>query len=812
MKKSTLFFFTLCSISSFLLVKDPFIELAEKFRLYSFNSYEEKVYLHLDRSYYSSGETIWFKATLSNGITLQPDTLSVPLYVELVDTRKGITLVKHIIKLESGFGNGHLIVPDSIKAGSYQIRAYTKWMRNFGEEHFFLKNILIINPSEGALASLTEKNHIDFQFFPEGGNLIHGLPSRLAFKAVDESGKGIDIEGVILKKSGDTLVNFSSRHFGMGFCMFTPDISEQYEVNVYHKNVLFKKLLVPAIQKSGYTILVDNLSNQKNIKVYINKSKDLAAEKVGVIAQARGEIYYAGQVMMSQDNILLTIPKEQLPQGTAQITLFNEKGEPQTERLVYMHLNKLAETKITTNKPFFAPKEKVTMEILATNSDGKPLEGEFSLSVVDAFQIENQANEGTIISYLTLSSEVNGRIEQPGYYFDKTNTSAPIQLDILMLTQGWRRFKWESVVNNVEVKTPFLFERGLGISGEVRTFSGKKTEKPFDLSLVINDDANEGGFMMGATDEKGRFEFIGLNYSENAEIVIQIMTDKNKKNTSFLIDSLGSPKIFESKIPYSPAITKTDEFEKYLIRAKDTQKLRKNQLALEQSLNEIVIKGKKTDIVRNAKVLYRKEQATTLSIADDTRFQGYMDIFQVIKGGIPGVTISGSPTNPSVVIRGISSISLSSEPLYLIDGAPVDKTQMLNMMVTEVDEIDVLKGPSVASLYGDKARNGVISVLTKAGSGKYDSLNDVDGLKVIKKLGYQKTKEFYHPKYEDANQSSQPDYRTTVYWNPSIKTDKDGKAFVTFYTTDASTLLQIQLEGLSYEGVPAVGKTQFEVR
>ncbi|CAN1537401.1 TonB-dependent receptor, plug domain containing protein [Spirosomataceae bacterium] len=811
MKKSNFFLFTIFSLPIFLLLNDPFSDLAEKFRLYSFNSYEEKVYLHLDRSFYSSGETIWFKANLANGITLQPDTISVPLYVELVDTRKSLIVVRNIIKLTSGFGSGHLVVPDSINAGNYQVRAYTKWMRNFGEDAFFQKNIRIVDSNEPSRVVEDDKV-FDFQFFPEGGHLVNGLASRLAFKATDIHGKGIDIEGVILKKSGDTLVNFSTRHFGMGFCMFTPDMAEEYEVNVYHKNVLFKKVQLPSIQKSGYTILVDNLSNSKNVKVYITKPNDLPAEKVGVMAQTRGEIYYAGQVMMSQNTILLNIPKDKLPQGTAQITLFNEKGDPQCERLVYMHLNQMATAAVKSNKAFYGQREKVTLEIQANSFDGKPLEGDFSLAVTDAFQIKNQVNEGTILSHLTLSSDVNGVVEQPGHYFDKSNTNAPIQLDILMLTQGWRRFKWESVVKKEEIKTPYLFEKGLGISGEVRTYSGKKLEKPFDLSLVINDDASEGGFMMGATDDKGRFEFIGLDYSDNAEILIQLMTEKSKKNTSFLIDSLVPPKIKESKIPYIFELPQTQEFENYLKRVEETQKLYKKRLALEQSLNEVVIKGKKIDVVRNSKVLYRKEDASTLSVSEDTRFQGYSDIFQVIRGRIPGVTISGDPTNPSVVIRGVSSISLSSDPLYLIDGQPVDKSQMLNMLVTEVDEIDVLKGPAVASLYGDKARNGVISVLTRAGSGKYGQEVEAEGVKVVRKTGYQKAREFYQPNYDQDKLGGAPDYRTTVYWNPSIKTNKDGKASVTFYTTDASTLLKVQLEGLSYEGEPTVGKVQFEVR
>jgi outer membrane receptor for ferrienterochelin and colicin len=213
------------------------------------------------------------------------------------------------------------------------------------------------------------------------------------------------------------------------------------------------------------------------------------------------------------------------------------------------------------------------------------------------------------------------------------------------------------------------------------------------------------------------------------------MTEKSKKNTSFLIDSLVPPKIKESKIPYIFELPQTQEFENYLKRVEETQKLYKKRLVLEQSLNEVVIKGKKIDVVRNSKVLYRKEDASTLSVSEDTRFQGYSDIFQVIRGRIPGVTISGDPTNPSVVIRGVSSISLSSDPLYLIDGQPVDKSQMLNMLVTEVDEIDVLKGPAVSSLYGDKARNGVISVLTRAGSGKYGQEVEAEGVKVVRKTG-----------------------------------------------------------------------------
>lgn len=328
--------------------------------------------------------------------------------MDLIDVTRGKLLSQKILKLEKGFAHGNFDLPDSLYPDTYQVRAYTKWMRNFSPDIFFSKNIRILEFYEKNEARNIPAG-IDFQFFPEGGNLIHNVPSKLAFKAVDAAANGIECEGVILNTKGDTVSTLSTSYLGMGFCSFTPDVNQTYSAKITHKNVLVKELGLSKILDKGYNMMVDNLSNTKNIKIYIQKSAELSAEKLGVIVQVRGEIYYAGQVNTSQKMTLLSIPKAEIPAGTAQITIFSEKGMPICERLVYMHLNQQANIEVKTNKPFYAPRNRINLDIVATNADGKPFEGELSMAVTDAFQVKHNLDDEHILSYFMLSSDVSGK-------------------------------------------------------------------------------------------------------------------------------------------------------------------------------------------------------------------------------------------------------------------------------------------------------------------------------------------------------------------------------------------------------------------
>ncbi|HYX09989.1 MAG TPA: TonB-dependent receptor plug domain-containing protein, partial [Bacteroidales bacterium] len=180
---------------------------------------------------------------------------------------------------------------------------------------------------------------------------------------------------------------------------------------------------------------------------------------------------------------------------------------------------------------------------------------------------------------------------------------------------------------------------------------------------------------------------------------------------------------------------------------------------------------------------------------------GYSNLLQVIQGRIPGVVVTGN----SIVIRGINSFYLSSDPLILIDGVPSNMGAFRTISPEDVERIEVLKGAS-ASIYGSRGANGVIAVYTKRGQFMKKGVLDFE------MLGYYKPREFYVPKYNNSTPSgTNPDMRPTVYWNPEILTDSEGKATFSFFTSDARNKFNVIVQGTSENGLVGTTETEYQV-
>jgi TonB-dependent SusC/RagA subfamily outer membrane receptor len=764
---------------------------------------QEKAYLHLDKPYYSAGESLWFKAYLTEGMTNFPDTISVPLYVELIDNQAGKLIDQRIIKLEGGFGYGDFQLADSLRAGFYRLRAYTSWMRNFDEELMFTKDFKVYRAGEEPPVKLNAQD-IDFQFFPEGGYLVEGIESRLAFKAADATGKGIPISGYLLSTEGDTVMNFQSEHLGMGFFRFKPEAGKSYYADIKYQNIYNKRFEIPEVKKQGYTLAVDNTSNKTLVRVFITNNTTNPNAQMLLIGQSRGVALYAGKAQTGKKMSFISIPKDKFPAGVVQFTLFDESLKPQCERVVFMEPTKQLNISIKPDKDSYKTREKTNLDIEVKDNEGKPVEGNFSLVVSDSKQIKEVPNDETILTYLLLSSDVKGKIEQPNYYFDKSNKNAGYYLDILMLAQGWRRFKWEDVIKETLPKTNYVLENGLTVTGEAVRQNGKAFEKPVNLSLMIKPTNQDIPplFGMGEAGKDGTFAFYGLDFRDSCKILVQAVAGQNNRNTKITIDNEIHPKIKIVKIPYGIVEIDEKELADYLKRTRDALELEK-RLKFEKAiaLSEITVKAKREKEEKDSRVIYGAADATVV-VGENT--YGALNVFDLLRGRVAGVQVGGDPFNPTIQIRGISSISLSSEPLFLLDGVPITKESILSINVNDVEKIDVLKGPS-ASMYGSQGSNGVISVLTKRGNSNYDwNKDEAFGIKVAARMGYATSREFFVPKYDqDLPENVRPDYRSTVFWAPMIKTDKEGKAKVSYFNTDAETTMKISIEGLSLSGIPA---------
>lgn len=762
---------------SFTLIKnsgsDPSDDLADRLTEWYGKYPQEKVYLHLDKQIYNVGDDIWFKVYFLNATTHEPSLHSNVLIVELVNSF-GKTSMTRLLKLRDGFAMGDFAVQDTVPAGLYEIRAYTSWMRNFGDDYFFKRQIEILNPEfseqlyrQDKLAnkrlkkkSIKKSEKLDIQFFPEGGDLVNGLESRVAFKAVNELGQGVDIRGEVQDKKGNRITEFQSFNQGMGGFSLKPSTGEEYHAVVSSGEENTVKIPLPESLKSGFVLFVDNL-NSKEIKVKV--SSTINNTRVILIGQTRGQVYFNRSLNLESGSAEIIISTDLFPTGITQLTLFDQSSIPQCERLVFINHNDMLNIGLETEKNIYAPREKIVLKIHAKNVNNHPVDGNFSLSVT-----ENESNNDKgdfysgIISYLLLTSDLKGKIQNPDYYFQKNTIETRTALDYLMMTQGWRRFSWENVIGSVPMEIEYFVEKGLSVEGKVTRELFGIPLKYLPVTLTVLSGYND--VYETRTNDKGRYLFNLPDYEDTLDIEIISTRLSGKKNLVIYIDATELPEreVLFSSYTKEMEITGTNSFRPIPEEEKDP-----NQPHLTG------IHGTPDNV-----------------IYVDEKLASYNNVFDIIKGRVPGVMVTGD----KIQIRGPNSFYLSTEPLYLIDDVPVDASAISSLNPQDVERIEILKGPSTA-IYGSRGANGVVAVYTKRG--RYIK----KGVLESQILGFYRPKEFYSPKYETRFDYMKADDRTTLYWVPVIKLDSLGQAEAVFYSSDMKGTFDVTIQGVSVDGV-----------
>jgi len=762
---------------------DPSDDLANRLAEWYGKYPQEKVYLHLDKQTYNVGENIWFKAYFLDATTHEPSSHSNILIVELINSF-GKTSMTRLLKLNEGYAMGDFKIYDTVPSGLYEIRAYTSWMRNFGDDYFFKRQIEILNSEfssqlyrQDKLAnkrlkkkSIRKSEKLDIQFFPEGGDLVNGLESRVAFKAVNELGQGIDISGEIHNKKGDLITEFKSLYQGMGAFSLKPVDGEKYFAVITTDEEKHNEVPVPEQLKSGFILAVDNL-NSNEITVNIRSTQN--DPRISLIGQTRGKVYYNKSLILKSGSVEVKVPRNIFPTGILQLTLFDQASIPQCERLVFINNNDFLNIGLETDRNNYGSREKISLKIDVKSPDNLPVVGNFSLSVTgNEFNDDRGDFYCGIVSYLVMSSDLKGLVQNPEYYFQKNTSETREALDYLMMTQGWRRFAWENVVGDIPMKINYEVEKGLSVAGKVtREFLGIPL-KYLPVNLTVLSGFND--LYSTRTNDKGRFFFNLPDYEDTINIELTSTRLSGRKNLVIYMDETVLPEkeVMFSSYSKEMVITGTNVFRPVPEEEKDP-----NQSTIQG------IHGTPDNV-----------------IYVDDKLSSYNNVFDIIKGRVPGVTVSGN----SIQIRGPNSFFLSTEPLYLIDDIPVDANAVASLNPQDVERIEILKGPSSA-IYGSRGANGVVAIYTKRG-------------KFIKKgvlesqiLGYYRPREFYSPKYGTRFDQLNTDDRITLFWAPSIITDSNGQAEAVFYSSDKRGIFDITLEGVSPEGKIGKGTTSFEV-
>jgi TonB-dependent SusC/RagA subfamily outer membrane receptor len=768
----------------------------------------EKVYLHLDKPYYAAGDDIWFKAYVTNGSYHEPSALSGILNVELVDARGAVNQTIKL-QLSKGTAAGDFALPDTLQAGNYRLRAYTNYMRNAGSEYFFDEAISIINSISTAVSKTTGNSmpgdiaaagqvnsKASLQFFPEGGSLIVGVRSVIAFKAVGVNGLGADVSGVVTNNRGQQITTFKSTHLGMGAFSFVPMPGNTYTANVTYANGNQSVINLPQAADTGYALNITD-ADGGNLQVKITTASATLQQNpnrlVSLVAQSAGRVYYAGKSKPGSREFTAIIPKSKFPAGIAQFTLFSDSGEPLNERVVFIRHPDQLKLNLTADRSASSPQQKMKINLNALNGD-KPAAGSFSVAVINESKVPVDGDsENNIFAGLLLTSDLRGYIEKPAYYFNNASDKTRADLDVLMLTQGYRRFEWKEIMQDKFAPVVFQPETALKVSGAITTPGGK----PVPNAKVQLIDIDNATYQIDTlTDAKGRFAFTGLAFEDSIRLIIQARNAKNKRDVVIHIDSISPPISGNNKNAAAMQVSISDTLSVYAKSSKQLYDMQRRYGVGNHviTLREVIIREKKVALKHSAN-LNGPGNADQVLLARDFRNFGCANLSDCLQGRLLGVIFN----------NGIPYTTRGYRPMQLIvDGVYVEGSFLNSINYNDVAAIEVLRNGANTGIYGGRGGNGVILVTTKRGDDNDNAYNGPTagrGIKPYYPKGYYKARTFYSPQYDQPKTNKQlADLRSTIYWQPDVITGADGKATIEYFNAGSKGTYRVVIEGLDTDG------------
>lgn len=798
-----------------------FEELLASLEKQTYDYVQEKVYLHLDKPYYATGEDLWFKAYTLAGPNHTPTPLSHNLYVELIDPEKEV-IKRHTIFLDRGMGRGDFALSDTLAAGTYTLRAYTNWMRNFDPDFYFTKQIEVLDPlAKSAVANAREPRPLEMQFFPEGGDLLAGVPALVAF----EFSSADDQIGKIVTANGTEVVPFKTSQEGRGRFRIVPQPGEKY----YGQLEDGSRFVLPTVKETGFALSVDNLSDEENVLVKV-QTANTAKNEGYLVIHTRGLVGFASKLEWKGTMARVKVPREKLASGVVHITFFNKDWLPEAERLIFQKQQEQAfKIDLSTDKASYGTRDSTVLKLKVTDAADQPIQGFFSMNIYDRGQLKPEAFQDHIESSILLSSDIKGAINNPAQYFKATNEQAAFQLDLLLMTRGWSRFTWKDLLANEFPALDHEVEQGFELRGKVTM---RNSKKPASRATVKQVGVFEGVpiFAEATANGAGEFELKNLHYYTD-DGALKAKDRKDRDNVTIRLDTAFRP-VFESVL-VAPARFGSNEKSKVMDEAYMTAVKERKQIERAYTLDTtnftdlgtVVIEAdaneQKFQDMQRGLVFNRGEFGVNASdlMAKGQRF---INALYILQGRLPGFNITlGNAGEPNVqMTRKVWSFSNPDPPIqYYIDDSPASLSAVTALPAERVERIDVLKGMRATGLFGPDANGGAILFYTKTQEEQEDYLMKLAENNVILdkstmsiRNGYYKSRQFYAPDYRgELREQIKPDRRALIHWEPMIRTDENGEATITWFNTDLETKIHINLEGIWDGGVPLRASAEYAV-
>ena len=626
--------------------------------------------------------------------------------------------------------------------------------------------------------------NITLDFFPEGGTWVAGTEGQMAFKALNEFGKPADIEGVVEDEKGQEVTRFKSFHQGLGAFKMTPEEGTQYRVRITKPRGIDGKYKLPMANTDQYGLGVVQL-DRKKLKVNLY-SHQLSTMYLTV--QSGGKIRYS-QKMRIQGKNVQTIPIADYPVGMAKITLFDANQKSQCERLVFINPHKRIKVEVKTAKKNYQPREKVTVDILTTNENGRPVAANLSVAVVDDKVLSlADDKQDNILSYLLMSAELKGKVYEPNFYFKPNEPKAIPALDYVMMTHGWRRYEW-SKVSELNFKPKFKKDKVNRIKGQVIQMRSD-TLIPVKAKVMLYELEGKGRKLGVITGVDGKFEFPNIDPT----IPVQLFAE------SVAHYSIACNIVFENnlRVDLSPI-----GLEEQRIR----QAISNDEYSLSLSLSMVEVP------MTNQSALPVIQQPEVVEVPDEEEIEEEIEIDLNLE-------IEDNASADTIQVNG---------DLYLENKMPLNESGLLdlddnsgdifispviykinNEVYQRLERIENFIPSEILSLKKEKSLQPedypTLVITTKGKTTNYSTYQQTHTIdyRYLRQMSYAKVRVYRPKEYKASEINTSPeqrsDFRNTIYWNPEVVTDVNGKATLTFWNNDALTTFRIIAEGVGTNG------------
>ena len=794
--------------------RDPFIiNVKDQLSHFEYPQKGEKIYIHHDKPYYVAGENIWFKAYVLEMVGDVRSSNDGAFIVELFSPDGSI--VRHgLYHLEDGVGHGKISIPNDLSSGEYLLKAYPRWMKEAGTDMSYEERLEIYSIHDENL--VYQRIQLDsvtsLTFYPEGGKLIESMPMQLGLLAQDEFGAGLDIKGRLIGEDGRMVSQIKSELDGYGSIFVMPKTSYTYQPMIMSHEI--QEISFPEVESTGYAMMINTLK-PNTVDVSIRGTMKLEGDKFYLLVISNGILFDRRIGMLTRGLFKAEFPKSILPNGIAQILLTDEAGNILCKRFVFINQPEEVVVEYYLAKKEFRARERIDMVIELNDENGKSINGaNISVSVLDADKISRERNSGNIVSYVNMGYIADNHIVNPGEVFINHDRETLKILDMMVLGQQKSFPEIASLDTlNVNENVTISHENNWYLSGVV---THKANGAPLSNGTVtmVAYPQYSSGFLLLNTDADGRFSLPNRIVPDSTQVLVMA------------VDGKGNRATIQIKFDEKPHSSESVQLQTVSVEIEDSRipylEFHKEQSDQRVVLPEVVKTGF-ADSYRDIKP-YDKPDFLYITKDEQAKEEHLMELFSK---RFPGLVVSKKDDRTNIAIRGENGL-----PLIYLDGIQLldygkdltfnnfedsilndlDKiTSRLTTIATDnVERIEILKSsPAILVQFGEKAKHGVICIYSMPG--RNVALNNGEhGFEEIWLPGYAPSVSFSAPTYSpQASARNARDVRTTLYWNPDVRTNRRGRAKIGFYNSDDARNLQICVEGITDDGIPIFSIFEF---